>query len=65
VVGVQLEPREDLSSDYLVASLCDQPVVEEDRRAGVADAPETDFRLPETALELLPVLLVRRLDVHA
>ena len=60
-----LEPAEDLARHDLLTRPGDQPMVQEDRRTGVPEAAEADLGLPEPGLELLPVLLVGRLDIDA
>ena len=65
VIGKPLEAVEDLSRHDLLARARNQPVIEEDRRSRVAKASDADLRFPESRLELLPVPLVRVLDVGA
>ena len=65
VVGEPLEPVEHLAGHDFFAGARDQPVVEEDRRARIPKAADADLGLPEAGLELLPVPLIRVLDVGA
>src|SRR4051794_26160508 len=64
-VCVQLESREHLASDDLLTRLRDQPLVEEDGRAWIANAAHRDFGFPEASLKVLPLLLVYRFDILA
>src|SRR5262249_20858451 len=60
-----LELGEDLARDDIFSCPGNEPVVQEDRRAWMTDAPDVDLGLPEARLEVLPVALVRIFHLRA
>lgn len=64
MVGVELEPIENLACDHLALCAGHEPVVKEDGRPRVADPANADLLLPEAGLELAPPPLILGLDVR-
>src|SRR5262249_1409556 len=65
MISKPLEAVEDLPCHDFLAATRDEPMIEEDGRAGVFQASDAHLRLPEASFEFPPMLLVRVLDIRA
>jgi hypothetical protein len=65
IAGKSFESIEHFTSKDFFTRPRDQPVIQKDRRSRMPNAPDSHFGLPEGGLELLPVVLVRALDISA